>query len=362
MISLSNRIISQCNRYHLPKSCIQLVSITTLKVEMSTSTVSSSTKKIINVSSPTTIPYPGHATITQLDQKAIEKERLKLERQKAAEEKRASNARFNTYLDSLPTLIYPNFYQVDCIGNMDEANRRLRQMTKTEKIFGVDLEWPPTFIKGQSEKKTSLVQICSANNILLLQLGRMHGFPSELKRFFEDKQVLKSGVNIGADGLKLYRDFGIKTNGLVELRDVAESVKSPKLKISHLRSLRALTGIFLDQNMAKGKVRLSNWSRPDLSNTQIKYAALDAYASYKLYVVLNELRDQSKPIAVRHLSQEDLKKSLNTKKKPLENQPSSASHAVHNKSFPTSTTTVILKKKSFVPAGKPVMTNTKNES
>lgn len=31
--------------------------------------------------------------------------------------------------------------------------------------------------------------------------------------------------------------------------------------------------------MAKGKVRLSNWSKPDLSNTQIKYAALDAYVS-----------------------------------------------------------------------------------
>lgn len=31
--------------------------------------------------------------------------------------------------------------------------------------------------------------------------------------------------------------------------------------------------------MQKGKVRLSNWSRPDLSSTQIKYAALDAYVS-----------------------------------------------------------------------------------
>ncbi|KAL9560510.1 hypothetical protein PS6_000112 [Mucor atramentarius] len=300
-----------------------------MKAEMSTSTIpSSNTKENVSASLTDAKPYPWQATTTQLNRKAIEKERLKLERQKAAEEKRLSNARFNTYLDSLPTLIYPNFYQVECIGNMDEANKRLRQMTKAEKIFGVDLEWPPTFIKGQSEKKTSLVQICSANNILLLQIGRMHGFPSELKRFFEDKQVLKSGVNIGADGLKLYRDFGIKTNGLVELKDVAESVKSPKLKISHLRSLRALTGIFLDQNMQKGKVRLSNWSRPDLSNTQIKYAALDAYASYKLYVVLNELRDQSKPIAVRHLSQEDLKKPNSSKKKSMDNQEPSGNHAV----------------------------------
>lgn len=71
------------------------------------------------------------------------------------------------------------------------------------------------------------------------------GIPTELRRFFESKELLKSGVNIGADGLKLKRDFGIVTNGLVELRDLAESGKSPKLNISHLRSLRALTGLFV---------------------------------------------------------------------------------------------------------------------
>lgn len=54
-------------------------------------------------------------------------------------------------------------------------------------------------------------------------------------------------MNIGADGLKLQRDFGFVTNGLVELRDMAEIAKSPKLDISHLRSLRALTGIFVSK-------------------------------------------------------------------------------------------------------------------
>lgn len=125
--------------------------------------------------SPNAKPYPLQESNIQIDQKAIDKQRLKLERQKQMEERNESNARFKTYLESLPDLIYPNFYKVDCIGSMDEANNRLRQLTKIEKIFGVDLEWPPTFVKGQSEKKTSLVQICSANNILLLQIGRMQG-------------------------------------------------------------------------------------------------------------------------------------------------------------------------------------------
>jgi ribonuclease D len=40
--------------------------------------------------------------------------------------------------------------------------------------------------------------------------------------------------------------------------------------------------------MAKGKVRLSNWNKSDLSSTQIKYAALDAYVS-KIHDEFNSL-------------------------------------------------------------------------
>lgn len=100
-----------------------------------------------------------------------------------------------------------------------------------------------------------------------------------MKRFFQDKKLLKSGVNIGSDGLKLQRDFGLITNGLVELRDLAEITTSDKIQITHLRSLRALTGIFMEQHMPKGKVRVSNWAKPDLTPQQIRYAAMDAYVS-----------------------------------------------------------------------------------
>lgn len=72
------------------------------------------------------------------------------------------------------------------------------------------------------------------------------GIPVELRRFFENKSYLKSGVNIVADGLKLYRDFGIVTNGLVELRDLVDISNSPQTHVSHLRSLRALTGLFVN--------------------------------------------------------------------------------------------------------------------
>jgi ribonuclease D len=146
------------------------------------------------------------------------------------------------------------------------------------------------------------------------------GIPIELLKFFEDKKKLKSGVNIANDGLKLRRDFGIVTNGLVELAHLAENAKSPKLEITHLRSLRALTGMFMEQHMPKGKVRLSNWAKPELTSQQIKYAATDAYvsafvlvvrkeeandvvlqASYQLFVILDDLRNTKIPLKIKHM-------------------------------------------------------------
>lgn len=69
--------------------------------------------------------------------------------------------------------------------------------------------------------------------------------PQELQNFFENKELLKTGVNIKMDGQKLYRDFGIKTNGLVELMTLANLSKSSDITRTHHRSLRALTAIFV---------------------------------------------------------------------------------------------------------------------
>ncbi|RCI05199.1 hypothetical protein CU098_004720, partial [Rhizopus stolonifer] len=222
------------------------------------------------------------------------------EREEKARQRMELNNQFKAYLEGLPSLTYPDYYQVNVVSDVNETNERIHALLEANKqdtSFGVDLEWPPQFVKGKPENKITLVQICSANEILLIQLARMHTFPIELRRFFEEKTVLKSGVNINADGLKLMRDFGFFTNGLVELKEMSEGY----VNWSHnLRSLRALTGIFLGQNMSKGKVRMSNWAKAKLTDKQIQYAALDAYASYQIFAKLRHLRG-SKPFAVKHM-------------------------------------------------------------
>ncbi|KAI8096101.1 ribonuclease H-like domain-containing protein [Thamnidium elegans] len=363
MISYSGKVMRQFTR--LSTSRMQFGSAATnIKNEKSTNLSTSLHKtdgekqsKYLPYSHPQHCPPVASSSSTVLIKPAVspsapetEKLRLKRERERLSQIRNENNARFKDYLATLPQLDYPKHYKVECVANLEDANRKLAQLVgkQTHSVFGVDLEWPPCFVKGQSENKVTLVQICSQDKILLIQLPRIQGgFPPELRRFFEDKNILKCGVNIAADGLKLQRDFGFVTNGLVELRDLAEMAKSPKLGISHLRSLRALTGIFLEQNMAKGKVRLSNWGKPNLTPLQIRYAALDAYASYELYMVLEKLKDTAQKLPVRHLIDE-VPNTVKVAKKEVkkESNISLKNNATKLKSTygPTSTVTIIKKK------------------
>ncbi|KAI9027582.1 ribonuclease H-like domain-containing protein [Phycomyces nitens] len=188
------------------------------------------------------------------------------------------------FLNTLPLLEHPKSYRVECVSTLEDTNRLLPELFSTCRdgtIFGLDMEWPPSFVKGKKENKTALVQICDAKSILLIQLSQMKEFPEELSNFLKSRTKLKAGVNIRNDGRKLLKDFGIYTNGLVELDTLADVTQSEKLEVSHRRSLQALTGIFLDQHMPKGKVRMSRWDNRVLTPIQRRYAANDAYVSRK---------------------------------------------------------------------------------
>lgn len=107
------------------------------------------------------------ATITKLTpEEREEKARIRVE----------INNHFKAHLETLPPLTYPGYYKVSVIADTDQANEQLNQLMESNKaqpFFGVDLEWPPQFVKGRAENKTSLVQICSAKEILLIQVSRM---------------------------------------------------------------------------------------------------------------------------------------------------------------------------------------------
>lgn len=127
--------------------------------------------------STSTVIKPVNSTTTATTTKEDEKLLLKMERERQSKARAESNAQFKEYLLRLPPLSYPSHYRVDCVSTLEETNQKLSQLLKndTDKVFGVDLEWPPCFVKGQPENKVTLVQICSADTILLIQVARIQG-------------------------------------------------------------------------------------------------------------------------------------------------------------------------------------------
>ncbi|KAI8391730.1 ribonuclease H-like domain-containing protein [Radiomyces spectabilis] len=261
----------------------------------------------------------------------------------------ANKLRFKQYMKTLAPLAYPVHYVLKCVSENDAIEEAIQDMLNSgEKAFGFDMEWPPTFVKGEKEKKTSLIQICSSNKIILLQIGRLKALPPVLCQFLADRSILKTGVGIRGDALKLHRDYGVITNGLVDLSTMAHEYGKTKLQSTNLRSLQALSALFLEQQMPKGKVRCSNWNAVELTPRQQAYAANDAYASYALYHVFKNVRDEMKaplpPKYIIHISDETLpppKAPTTVNKKTTERS------AANNKGMPKATITVI-KPKSTV--------------
>ncbi|GAC98965.1 hypothetical protein PHSY_006562 [Pseudozyma hubeiensis SY62] len=179
---------------------------------------------------------------------------------------RAGSARLKT-----PMLAYT--------ADHDEANDLLSCLGPGP--MGLDLEW--NFSRLGSHR-TALLQICSPSMILIIHTSAMsHRIPPLLTTILHDPTIIKTGVAIKNDALKLQRDYGIDTRNVVELSNFVKLAQPQRwAAINHLISLRDLTRIYLGRKLRKDSVRVSDWERYPLDAEQIEYAASDTFASLEV--------------------------------------------------------------------------------
>uniref|UniRef100_A0AAZ3Q196 DNA 3'-5' helicase n=1 Tax=Oncorhynchus tshawytscha TaxID=74940 RepID=A0AAZ3Q196_ONCTS len=175
------------------------------------------------------------------------------------------------YLEFTGTVIFSQ-EKNDCSFLSDE----LRSSLSPGSAVGFDIEWPPSFTKGQ-KKKVALVQLCvSVEKCYLFHLSPMSRFPTGLKIFLEDETIRKVGVGIKGDMWKLLSDFDVKLKNFVELGDLANG----RLRCGERWSLDGLVKHLFKKRLFKQQdVRCSNWDDFELSQEQKRYAATDAYVS-----------------------------------------------------------------------------------
>ena len=152
---------------------------------------------------------------------------------------------------------------------------------KNQHIVGVDTETRPSFRKGVTHK-VALLQIATSDTCFLFRLNRI-GMPASLRDFLMS-DVLKIGLSLKDDFMVLRRrrDMHAEKGNWIELQDYVK-----RFGIED-RSLQKIFANLFEQKISKAQ-RLSNWEAETLTESQINYAATDAWACVEIYNCLAEM-------------------------------------------------------------------------
>lgn len=162
-----------------------------------------------------------------------------------------------------------------------------------QKVLGIDTETKPVFVKGKTNQ-VALLQISSETRCYLFRLNLLN-IPVSVAELFANPNITKIGLSLHDDFRQLRRrmpDF--KCENYVELQNYVE-----KFGIKD-KSLQKIYAIIFKQQISK-RQQTSNWEANPLEYAQVKYAALDAYATLMIYNELSHSKEgQEKP--ADHLS------------------------------------------------------------
>ena len=150
-----------------------------------------------------------------------------------------------------------------------------------ESLLGFDTETRPAFRKGESYDP-SLLQLATENEVYLFQLQQC-GLTPNLLEVLSSPDIIKAGVALDRDVCELQALALFQPDGFVELATVAK-----KANIKNL-GLRGLTAILFDFRISK-KEQVSNWARQELTNSQLTYAATDAWLGRKIFKYFEDAR------------------------------------------------------------------------
>ncbi|MBI5430380.1 MAG: 3'-5' exonuclease domain-containing protein 2 [Nitrosomonadales bacterium] len=161
---------------------------------------------------------------------------------------------------------------------------------KAAGVVGFDTESRPTFVVGDVSEGPHVVQFALHDRAYLFQLHRTKGLPFLLE-LLQSEQLIKAGFGLRSDRKHILAKLGVRFNAVVDLNTVF-SMDGYHKEIG----VRTAVGLVLKQRFAKSRsVTTSNWSQPELTAQQMRYAANDAYAALKVLEALN-LRREELPI------------------------------------------------------------------
>ncbi|MFA7257406.1 MAG: 3'-5' exonuclease [Kiritimatiellales bacterium] len=154
------------------------------------------------------------------------------------------------------------------------------EILKKETLLGFDTETRPTFRVGEYYQP-SLLQLATGTEVFLFQI-KLTGLTKGMCEILSSPDILKAGVSIKDDLSELRKLSDFEPAGFVELATHAK-----KAHIKNL-GLRGLAALLLRFRISK-REQTSNWARNELTESQLRYAATDAWLGREIYLHMQKL-------------------------------------------------------------------------
>jgi len=163
------------------------------------------------------------------------------------------------------------------IQSLKEAKKAVKYLSKYS-IIGFDTESRPSFKKGM-RYSIALIQLSTEDTCFLFRLNII-GFPQCLIDLLMNANIKKVGLSLRDDFASMNRRQVFTPCGFIDLQKMAQ-----EHGITDIISLQKFYAILFNKRISKNQ-QLSNWEADVLTDSQKKYAALDAWACLKIYYKL----------------------------------------------------------------------------
>lgn len=174
-------------------------------------------------------------------------------------------------------------YVIDSVGA--EFNRAIAYL-RSQKFIGFDTETRPTFTASQPRYSVSLLQLSGPDRAYLFRINKI-GMHRRLCNLLSSDKVVKVGAAIHDDIRGLQRHHGFSPAAFVDLQKIVWEWGIRD------KAVKKMAAIILGIRISKTQ-QLSNWEAEQLSESQCKYAATDAWVCREMYLKL--LKSEKNPL------------------------------------------------------------------
>ena len=151
----------------------------------------------------------------------------------------------------------------------------------SSRAWGFDTESKPTFRVGEASDGPHVLQLSTGERAWVFQLQ-----DPDCKAVAADllarPGIAKAGFGLGDDRKRIIQKFGVEPAGILELNSIFRAQGYRK----EVGVKGAVAVLFKQRFQKSKKAATSNWANPHLSESQLIYAANDAYAAYRVWEAL----------------------------------------------------------------------------